>query len=166
MANRKTRVFPADRVKQAVMNLTGRDNRTPFQGGTQFPTEGSKTKSDQLGQAAKNKAEVGPAPLMGTLDKTKMTTLQDVSVKMPSAKGSLPKLGAAMSFQTDPLVQYIQKHAEEIKNNIDQMDLGEKEMALQSEPVDFSNSQAERKSKDDDELLKKLFTNYSRESLS
>lgn len=80
-------------IKAAVMNLTGRDNRTPFQGGTQFPTEGSKTKARQFGQAAKNKAEVGPAPLMGKLNKTNMTTVKDVSVKMPTAKGSLPQIG-------------------------------------------------------------------------
>ena len=162
--SRKTRVSPADRVKEAIMNLTGRDNRSPFQGGTQFPTEGSKSKSNQLGQAAKNKAEVGPAPLMGSLDKTKMHTLQNAAVKMPSARGSLPKIGSAMRFQDDPLVQYVQKHAEELKTNIDQMDLGEGATELQSEPSDFSNSQAARKKKDDDELLKKLFSNYPSES--
>lgn len=79
--------------KAATMNLTGRDNRTPFVGGTQFPTEGSKSKAKQLGDLSKSKAEVGPAPLMGKLDKTKMTTLKDVSVKMPSAAGSIPPIG-------------------------------------------------------------------------
>jgi len=101
---------------------------------------------------------------MGSLDKTKMHTLQNAAVKMPSAKGSLPKIGADMSMQDDPLVQYVQKHAEALKDNIGQMDLGEKEKELQSEPVDFSNSQADRKKKEDDDLLKKLFTNYSSES--
>lgn len=80
-------------LKTALDNVTGRDNRTPFVGGTQFPTEGSKSKAKALHTASVNKAEVGPAPLMGTLDKTKMIPLGSVVPKMPTSKGSLPNIG-------------------------------------------------------------------------
>lgn len=80
-------------AKAAMINATSRDNRTPWVGGTQFPTEGSKQKAKQFHAASVGKAEVGPAPLMGSLDKTKMVPLASVTPKMPTAKGSLPYAG-------------------------------------------------------------------------
>lgn len=80
-----------------------------------FPTDDSKGHANKLLNQSQNAAEVGPNPAFTTL-KPKGPTLQDVSVKMPSPKGSLPKIGSAggimdEKIKNDPLVQYIRKEA-------------------------------------------------------
>jgi hypothetical protein len=153
--------------KEAQANMTGRDNRTPFVGGTQFPTEGSKSKAQSLHRASVGKAEVGPAPLMGELDKTKMVPLGSVVPKMPTAKGSLPKIGGVMpdKIASDPLVQYLKKHAKQIETNVDALATHKIERSLTDRDSDFEGTPAEAKKKEDDELLKKLFKNYGREDI-
>jgi hypothetical protein len=144
---------------------TGRDNRTPFVGGTQFPTINASSTAKRLDSMSKSRAEVGPAPHLNALDRTGNNTIQDASVKMISPVGSLPKIGADMSaeLQNDPLVQYVQKHAQQLEANLDSMDLGGQDFELQSEPTDFRGTELSRRLKQEDELLKGLFNHYPSE---
>lgn len=117
--------------EEKTANLSGRDNRTPFVGQTQFPTEGSKSFSKKLHTAATGKAEVGPAPLMGKLDKTKMVPLQSVTPKTLTTKGMLPMAKTGSRIENDPLVQYLQKHAKSLEDNANAMAEQKPEKPLQ-----------------------------------
>jgi hypothetical protein len=131
-------------------------------GGAKMPTVDSKNTAHVLDRAAKGKAEVGPAPSLGALNSTNQNTLQSQAVKMPSSAGSLPKLGSAI--ENDPLVQYIKKHAEQLATNVDEMELGGCDIELQSEPSDFRDTDIVQKKKEEDALLKNLFTHFPNES--
>jgi hypothetical protein len=160
-----TRVNLEELLEKFAEESTGRDNRQPFAGGTRMPTLDSKSAANRLHNESTSNAEIGPAPNMGETDKTGINTLHSQAVKMPSPIGSLPKLGSAMNdrLRDDPLVQYLKKHAAIIEDNLSKMPLGEEEFEMQSEPPDFSNSQAEEKIKEQDDLLRELFTNYPTE---
>ena len=155
------------RVKTAAPSFraTGRDNRTPFQGGTQFPTESSKGFARKLHGKSADKAEVGPAPLMGEMDKTKMVPLGSVVPKMPSAKGSLPMFKTGSLIADDPLVKYLQKHAKVLEDNADAFATCMIEPSLQDRDSDFSGTQAEAKKKEQDKELEALFKNYPSENV-
>lgn len=150
------------RVKTSADNLTGRDNRTPFIGKTQFPTEGSKAKAKSLDSASKDVAEVGPAPLTSQLDKTHQMPLKEVMITMPTAKGSLPIVKQACTkIQADPLVQYLKKHAQQLESNVDNMIASlPPEIPMLRKDSDFVGTPAESKMQEQDALLKKLFSNY------
>lgn len=63
-------------------------------------------------------------------------------------------------YENDPLVEYIEKHAKQMEDNIHafaQQQLDAPEQAVDS---DFTDTPADKKRKEDDELLRKLFTNY------
>lgn len=150
------------RVKTSAQG-TGRDNRTPFVGGTQFPTANAiQPVMDRLEQS-KGKAEVGPAPLMGKLDKSSTSTIKSQSVKMLTPAGMLPKLGADMSdakFENDPLIKYLRKEAAELETNADSLPTQKLEDPVTMEAVDFSTSSMQRKMDEQEALMKSLFQNY------
>jgi len=100
-------------MKTAAMG--GQDLRSfkPMAGS--FPTDDSKGHANKMLNQSQNAAEVGPNPAFTTL-KPKGPKLQDITVKMPSPKGSLPKIGSAggimdEKIKNDPLIQYIRKEA-------------------------------------------------------
>jgi len=137
----KTAVFGILEKIGAVENLTGRDNRSPFVGSTQFPTEGSKSFSRSL--LSGGSAEVGPNPKLMSKGTWK------------SSVGRLPMKTASK----DPLVEYISKHAAQLETNIEKMDLAGAPPPMQSEESDFSGTAADKKSKEDDDFLRSLFKN-------
>ena len=105
-------------LKQASM--AGQDLRKNFVGAPRFPTEDSKTLSNQLLSKSQKAAEVGPAPTSGRVGKESSgPTFKDTAPKMGTTAGSLPtfkKEGSAMSnINVDPLTQYIQKQASLLK---------------------------------------------------
>ena len=72
-------------------NLTGRDNRSSFVGGTQFPTESSKQQAQKSLNKTIQVAEKGPAPSM-------------TKVKMPSSNVRLnswqqPKVAGVLMLE-------------------------------------------------------------------
>lgn len=150
------------RVKSAGVNLSGRDNRTPFVGMTQFPTEGSKAVAQKFDSAAKGAAEVGPAPLTPKLDRTNIVPLKEIIPSMPTAKGSLPIVKKASRYDSDPLVQYLRKHAQQLESNVDSFVRVVYAAPLQSRDSDFIGTPAKKKMEEQDELLDKLFDNYDR----
>jgi len=161
-----TRVNSASgrRILEKVASMTGRDNRTPFVGGTQMPTLDSKSVSNQIDTSSKSRAEMGPSPSFNALEKTQHSTIHDQAVKMPSSVGSLPKLGSDMRrIEEDPLVRYLKKHAEQLEVNLADVPCQGEDFELQSEPTDFRDTSAFKKKKEEDALLRNLFDNYPAE---
>lgn len=171
--------------------------------------------------------------MMGELDKTKMVPLASITPKMPSAQGSLPKIGAAgftfapgmdtpknrrmvqmmqmmrqarkahpgasqftlgggrlspstpamrpptakppgipkvggvmdNRFANDPLVKYLKKYAQALETNVEALATQVLEPPMQSKDSDFQDTPAEKKKREEEEQLKKLFTHYPTEKL-
>jgi hypothetical protein len=175
-AQEKTRGKNDETTKTAGVSAgfktTGRDNRTPFVGKTQFPTEGSKGVAGKLLGQSQSRTEVGPLPSFGALSKENVSTVQSKAVKQLSPVGSLPKLGAAMSFVNDPLIQYFstqpgqeefRKYAEKMKDNEAETPKGKSVAEKQSENPDPSADAVTRSAGQTDEKLKELFANYPTE---
>lgn len=147
-------------VKSAeAMRAGSRDNRTPFVGGTQFPTEGSKGLSRKLDQQSKAVAEQGPAPTYGGM--------QTVKYEVPKMK-----IGQTSDVVADdPLIRFLredpdfQKQAEQLDTNIDQLLVQSSPKPIADESPNFSET-VERKKREEEALLKELFTHYPSESPS
>jgi len=147
------------KLSRAAMH-TGRDNRTPFVGGTQFPTSQSKALSSKLLNQSKSRAEVGPTPSMTKMDKTNLSTLHGQSVKMPSAIGSLPKVGADMTRVNDPFAAWAEKNAMKLEDNLPSLETRTPVDPLQTEPPGPADQLVETAKKRDDELMRELFAGY------
>lgn len=84
-------------IKEAADS--GRDNRTPFVGKTQFPTEGSKEPAKQhLNEA--QKFDAGPTPSYGALNKT------GIAPKHLSAV-QIPQVSKVAQLKDDPLFRFL-----------------------------------------------------------
>jgi len=110
-------------AEEKKASQAGQDLRQDnFTGAPRFPTEDSKTLSNQLLERSQKAAEVGPAPTSGRVGRESQgPTFKDVSPKMNTTMGSLPtfkKEGSAMpDITNDPLYQYIQKEAMKAKKS-------------------------------------------------
>jgi len=101
--------------------LGGQDLRS-FKGlVSRFPTDDSKRFAGKLLKGSQGLAERGPVPSKASLTPPG-PKLQNIVPKMPSPKGSLPKIGSAggddmsidETIKNDPLVQYMKKQAESV----------------------------------------------------
>jgi hypothetical protein len=93
---------------------SGADLRTPFMGGTKFPTKDSLVYAEKLlheGQRQSTGSRAGSV------------TLKDVTPTIRAPR-SMPKIGADMRTQNDPLVQYMKKTAETLEDNLDNLPTG------------------------------------------
>lgn len=105
----------AQEILEKLALMSGMDGRGFSARTTNFPTKDSTSFANKQLQQSQAVAEPAPPKPIG---------LKDVVPKMPSNKGSLPKLGEAdmERIKTDPLVQYLkQKHAEAVQDNEDDM---------------------------------------------
>jgi hypothetical protein len=148
---------------EKIASMSGQDLRTPFSGGTKFPTDDSKQPIAERLEQNQQVAEAGPAPAPQL--KPVAPTFKEVAVKMPSAKGSLPDIGQgkiAMAIRNDPLVQFLKKEAEQLDTNIEDLlkqHLPEPEVA---EPPQASVQFSQRALDQQDDVLDQLFGAYSR----
>jgi hypothetical protein len=101
----------------------GQDLRMPIMGGVKMPTDDSKTAPAQMLAKSQGKAEVGPAPSLKSLAPSGPTVPQVTGTN----SSTMPKVGADMTVQNDPLVKYLKKEAEELKDNLEAMPKGEPE---------------------------------------
>ncbi len=134
----------------AVGNLSGRDNRSSFTGGTQFPTESSK----QPAKASLNKsitvAEAGPAPLT---PKARINYVR-TSNKIP-APWLNPHQPKQASLQL-PLQQYFETPKGKAELMLEKIAAGQFECL---------DSYYQAKCQENEDELKELFNNYSRHKM-
>lgn len=165
----ETRGKTKDAGIDSTFKATSRDNRTPFVGSTQFPTESSKGPAGKLLGQSQGRSEVGPMPSFNQLSKEKISPLKDKSVKQLSTRGMLPKIGADMSVVNDPLIQYFasqpgqeefKKYAEQLKDNESAMPLASPKKERVSESTNPSDDLVRSSDEAADAKLKELFENY------
>ena len=147
-----------------IASLAGQDLRAPLAGGTKMPTDDSKGPAENLLERSQTSAEVGPSPSLGQLN-PRGPSIQDLAVKMPSTKGSLPKLGSQEmnlkdKIANDPLVRYLQKEGMQLEVNLDEMPKGQEEEELSAAPPQVPKEFAARALHQQDDLLAKLFGVY------
>ena len=157
----------------ASMGATSRDNRTPFTGGTQFPTEGSKTPAAQQLTQSRSLGNVGPNPSFNQLNRTGVNPISSQVPKIPQ-----PKLAAGVAqMLDDPLVQYLAtpagraetaKAAASLATNIDSRHGSQQPPRKFYDPVapdGFPTKDlTDRTALEQDEYLRSLFINYPHES--
>jgi hypothetical protein len=100
-----------------VASLTGHDFRRAVTGRSNMPTDDSKGYAMAKLKASQN---------IGKPQFNRSPTIQSLTPKMSTNKGSIPKVGADMSMErlrTDPLIQYLQKEAEQLGTNEGEMRL-------------------------------------------
>lgn len=148
----------------SVGSMMGKSNRSPFVGGTKYPTEESKQFAKSKLRESSNVAEAGPAPLTPKA-RTNYSKTMDAAVK-PSGAWDLKKEAS------DPLSQYLQtdRGREEISKYAYLMETNETSLPTQylDEPRLDKNSQATeqflaKSEKNKDEFLKGVFKNYPTE---
>lgn len=97
--------YNVDTAKSA--SVTGQDMRMSSPGTIKPPTDDSKTFAAQSLKASQSVAGVGPRPRV-----QEGPSIRDLAAHPTNSRaGSLPKLGSSMTFQSDPLVQYLRKVA-------------------------------------------------------
>jgi hypothetical protein len=107
-------------LKQA--SIPGQDLRKEFSGAPRFPTEDSKTRSNELFEQSRDVSEVGSVPKPKDLNKaTKGPKIKDIVPNMHTTAGDLPvfgKEGSAMTtLENDPLIRYMAKMAMKAKKS-------------------------------------------------
>jgi len=148
--------------KEKKASIPGQDLRGAK--GLQLPTDDSKVFANSNLNKSQTAAEVGPAPSLGQL-KPKGPTIQSQATRGISTRGGLPKMasltGETMAnIQNDPLVQYLQKHAQELEDNLDNMPKQKSEEPLADEPGCPSGSHIEAQSKKQrKDVLDEMFDN-------
>jgi hypothetical protein len=150
---------------EKVASLAGQDLRSPMLGGAKMPTDDSKQTAANLLGRSQRSADVGPAPTVSQL-KPQGPKLKEVAVKMPSNQGSLPELGQpkiAAAIRNDPLVQYLKKEAMQLDTNLDELLRGEAAQELTSAPPQVTKEYARRALDQQDDILDRMFSDYSKE---
>jgi hypothetical protein len=125
LAKRLGRAAP--KIKESAQG--GQDLRLPVMGGTKFPTDDSKTGPASLLSKSQGKAEVGPAPSMKSLAPGPPTIPQVTG----TTSSTMPKVGADMAIQNDPLMKYLKKQAEELKDNLEALPKSKPEKEMSTE---------------------------------
>ena len=111
--------------QEKLSSSSGADLRMPLMGGTKFPTKDSTAPIEQQLKSTQNVAE---------FHKPQGTTLKDVipNIKAPA---TMPKIGADMTIQNDPLVKHLKKCAEVLEDNKDDMPMGPEQHSRTREEV-------------------------------
>ncbi len=158
------------RVKTAAISATSRDNRTPFVGNTQFPTEGSKTQATQQLKSSKTVGVVGPNPSFNQLNRTNVNPgfKQAVQVPTPAQVNSVSKIA------NDPLIQYLQtpqgrEEAQKLakvvlETNAQSAHPSTREAPLHREDPFPSPDVVQDQENRDNDMLAQYFTNFPNES--
>jgi hypothetical protein len=123
-----------------------------------FPTDDSKAKAGQLLNDSQKSAEVGPTPSIGQLAPTG-PTVQTQSVQGLTQRGSLPKLAGVIMIESDPLVQYLKKHAAVLEQNIDDMPTDDETQPQAIGDTDPDSDTVTRSNKARKDVLDDLFDN-------
>lgn len=152
-------------AKDKKANLSGRDNRTPFVGNTQMPTEASKAPAKKQLQESQDMAEFGPAPAQKANKDNFVKSLVDSAVKPVK----IAEVLAAMKTD-DPLLQYFRTkegakemahHKSAIETNHDTM-LKARRVAKpkQDREPKIEADMVARGKADKEDALKRMFENY------
>ncbi len=91
----------------------GQDLRLPIMGGTKFPTKDSLAGAKSLLTKSIGKFEVGPTPSLSSLSPS-APTIPEVAAVPQGAQNLMPKVGSDMHIETEPLVQHLNKQAEDL----------------------------------------------------
>lgn len=135
-------------------SLGGQDLRAKFSGmHANMPTKDSTAYAGKL--LNQSSAEVGPMPKMNKSG----PTLRQLTPPSPTNTGGLPKMSSDTRFEKDPLVQWIQKQAEELDRNEDMMFDETGEAPTQVESLNLSDKAHEKARQNREMLLAKLFEN-------
>lgn len=155
--------------KAAVGNLTGRDNRSPFIGGTQFPTESAKQPAQQKLDESIDVAEAGPAPLTPKA-RTNYSKTMDQATKIPGGWTlPSPQEKTAMDAITKYLTktaagrQELVKHAKALETNEKDLKRMDMPKPMKTGPAHPADDAVARGKRDTDEKLKELFSHYPTE---
>lgn len=155
--------------KAAVGNLTGRDNRSPFIGGTQFPTESAKQPAQQKLDESIDVAEAGPAPLTPKA-RTNYSKTMDQATKIPGGWTlPSPQEKTAMDAITKYLTktaagrQELIKHAKALETNEKDLKRMDTPKPMKTGPAHPADDAVARGKRDTDDKLKELFSHYPTE---
>ena len=103
--------------QEKVSSESGADLRLPIMGGTKFPTKDSTAYAAQQLKSSQNTAE---------FHKPQGVSLKDVTPEIKAPR-SMPKIGADMTIENDPLMQYLKKQADVLEDNAEDMPRGPEE---------------------------------------
>lgn len=159
-----------DRIKAAAISATSRDNRTPFVGGTQFPTEGSKAQANQQLKASKTIGVVGPNPSFSQLNRTGVNPSYRQAVQVPTPA----QVNNVAKISEDPLIKYLSTPAGKaeaqklakvmLDTNLTAAHPSTREAPLHREDPFPSPDVVQDMEDRDNAMLAKFFTNFPNES--
>ena len=139
-----------------LSSMTGRDMRYTMPFPANMPTEDSKQLSTRILASSQ---KIGRPTGVGTPPKPSGPSVKDLAPPSSSTKGDLPKMGADMSdrIANDPLVKYLQKHADQLETNLEAMKKEENRPAPRQEFDPHLTSDAVSSARKDRDILKELF---------
>ena len=143
--------------QEKLSSRSGADFRTPLMGGTKFPTRDSTEFAEQQLKKSQGVAE---------LRLPKGPKLTDVTPEIKAPR-SMPKIGADMTIENDPLIQYLKKTADIVEDNKDDMPISSGVDSRAKEEVIPDVSEGDDRCKavidqllDNSEALRKKDTTY------
>lgn len=139
-------------------SVAGQDLRVKPMGGTKFPTADSTSLPNSLLNQSRSSAEFGPSPAAKNLSGK---SIKDMTPDYGTTKGDLPMAkGASMrKLENDPLIVYLRKQAEGLKEELGAYDNGVVMPTSPVDPIQFSEEFLNNAVDHRDKVLRELFDN-------